>query len=125
MSILENFIAGKITTLDGLSLRKLLRKNPYLLKANNIITAEQLITALLEARISSSEEENFGEFLEKLAVFVAQQTCNGHKMAVLVLIGNFLIMAFIMLFRSNQEQIGVIVHNRTSLSRILRMQALV
>jgi hypothetical protein len=75
------FHRRKITTLEGLSLRKLLRKNPYLLKANNIITAEQLITALLEARISSSEEELFGEFLEKLAVFVAQQTCNGHKSA--------------------------------------------
>jgi len=52
-----------------------------LLKAKNIITAEQLITTLLEAHISSSEEEIFGEFLEKLAVFVAQQTCNGHKSA--------------------------------------------
>lgn len=71
----------KITALESLSLRKLLRKNPYLLKAKNIGTAEQLVTALLEAYMSSSEEEIFGDFLEKLAVFVAQQTCNGHKSA--------------------------------------------
>jgi hypothetical protein len=38
-----------------------------------------LIAGLLDASLSSSEEELFGEFLEGLAVFVAQQTCDGHK----------------------------------------------
>jgi len=57
----------------------LLTKNPYLFKAKNISTASELITDLLEAFLSSSEEKLFGDFLEGLAVFVAQKTCGGHK----------------------------------------------
>lgn len=34
---------------------------------------------LLDAFLSSSEEKLFGDFLEALAIFVASQTCNGHK----------------------------------------------
>jgi len=34
---------------------------------------------LLDARLSSSEEKFFGDFLEDLAIFIAGQTCNGHK----------------------------------------------
>lgn len=59
----------------------LLRKNPYLFKAKNILTANDLVTDLLQAFLSSSEEKLFGDFLEGLAVYVAEQTCNGHKSA--------------------------------------------
>mgnify|MGYP002071646612 FL=1 len=34
---------------------------------------------LLSAFLSSSEEKLFGDFLEGLAVFVAERTCGGHK----------------------------------------------
>ena len=54
-------------------------KNPYLFKAKNILTAEKLISGLLDAFLSSSEEKLFGDFLEELAIFVAGKTCDGHK----------------------------------------------
>ena len=74
-----DFHQRKIKSLEELHLEKLLTKNPYLFKAKNIATAGELITDLLEAFLSSSEEKLFGDFLEGLAVFVAQKTCNGHK----------------------------------------------
>lgn len=74
-----DFHQRKIKSLEELNLGKLLTKNPYLFKAKNITTAGELITNLLEAFLSSSEEKLFGDFLEDLAVFVAQKTCDGHK----------------------------------------------
>ena len=74
-----DFHQRKIKSLEELRLEKLLTKNPYLFKAKNISTASELITDLLEAFLSSSEEKLFGDFLEGLAVFVAQKTCGGHK----------------------------------------------
>jgi hypothetical protein len=74
-----DFHNRKISSLENLDLKKLLRKNPYLFRAKNITTANALITSLLDAFLSSSEEKLFGDFLEELAVFIAGQTCNGHK----------------------------------------------
>jgi len=76
-----DFHERRIKSLEELNLSKLLTKNPYLFKAKNIITAGELIDSLLDAFLSSSEEKHFGDFLEGLAVFVAQKTCNGHKSA--------------------------------------------
>lgn len=69
----------RIKSLEGLNLDRLLTKNPYLFKAKNIVTANELISGLLDAFLSSSEEKLFGDFLEGLAVFVAEMTCGGHK----------------------------------------------
>lgn len=74
-----DFHQRRIKTLEGLSLNRLLAKNPYLFKAKNILTAEKLISGLLDAFLSSSEEKFFGDFLEELAIFVAGKTCDGHK----------------------------------------------
>jgi hypothetical protein len=76
-----DFHHSKIKSLEELRLEKLLAKNPYLFRAKNVTTAGELITNLLEAFLSSSEEKLFGDFLEGLAVFVAQKTCDGHKSA--------------------------------------------
>lgn len=78
---IDDFHQRKLGSLERLSLSTLLRKNPYLFKAKNINSAAELITGLLDAFLSSSEEKLFGDFLEGLAVFVAEQTCNGHKSA--------------------------------------------
>jgi hypothetical protein len=51
----------------------------YLFKAKNIRTAPELITGLLDAFLSSSEEKLFGDFLEELAIFIAGKTYKGHK----------------------------------------------
>ncbi|MCC7162809.1 MAG: cytosolic protein [Anaerolineae bacterium] len=76
---IDDFHKRRINSLAQLDLRKLLTKNPYLFKAKNIVTAGELVTGLLEAFLSSSEEKLFGDFLEHLALFVAESTCNGHK----------------------------------------------
>lgn len=74
-----DFHKRRLKSLEDLKLEKLLKKNPYLFKAKNIQTASDLITNLLDAFLSSSEEKLFGDFLEDLAIFIASLTCNGHK----------------------------------------------
>ena len=76
-----DFHDRRIKSLEELGLGKLLTKNPYLFKAKNVATAGELVSGLLDAFLSSSEEKLFGDFLEGLAIFIAQQTCNGHKSA--------------------------------------------
>jgi hypothetical protein len=55
------------------------RKNPYLFKAKNITTASDFVRTVLDAYLSSQEETLFGEFLEKLAIFVCQRSLGGVK----------------------------------------------
>lgn len=74
-----DFHRRRIKSLEELRLEKLLTKNPYLFKAKNLRTPELLVRDLLSAFLSSSEEKLFGDFLEGLAVFVAERTCGGHK----------------------------------------------
>ena len=77
------FHAGRVRKLEDLKLNELLkRKNPYLFRAKNIGSSQELIEGFLDASLSSSEEERFGEFLEGLAIFVSAQTCDGRKSAV-------------------------------------------
>ena len=74
------FHKRRAESLSNLKLSQVLqRKNPYLFKAKNITTAQDLVRLLLEAHLSSQEEAIFGEFLEKLAVFVCGQVFNGRK----------------------------------------------
>jgi hypothetical protein len=58
------------------------RKNPYLFRTKGITTPRELIKAILDARLSSSEETIFGSFLEDLAVDVSRKTFNGDKSAI-------------------------------------------
>ncbi|MBN1348455.1 cytosolic protein, partial [candidate division KSB1 bacterium] len=78
---IAEFHSNKLNSLETLKLKKLLNKNPYLYKAKYIETAGDLVNGLLSAFLSSSEEKFFGDFLEKLAVFIATRTCRGHKSA--------------------------------------------
>ncbi len=73
------FHKARHKSLEELKLKKLLEKNPYLLKAKYLESAPELIGGLMDAYLSSSEEKLFGDFLEGLAVYVAQQTTGGHK----------------------------------------------
>ena len=74
-----DFHNRRLKSLEDLQLSRLLKKNPYLFRAKNVMTAGELIDGFLDAFLSSSEEKLFGDFLENLAVFVAQQTSGGHK----------------------------------------------
>ena len=77
---IETFHRRRLETLKKINLENLLkRKNPFLFKAKNLATAKELITSFLDAILSSSEEEIFGNFLEDLAIFVAQITLNAIK----------------------------------------------
>jgi hypothetical protein len=74
-----DFHQWRIRLLENLKLGDLLRKNPYLFKAKNVTKAQDLVEGLLDARLSSSEERLFGDFLEDLAIFIVGKTCGGHK----------------------------------------------
>ena len=70
----------RIESLNKLSLKKVLsRKNPYLFKAKNILTSEELIKGIVDAHISSNEETIFGDWLEGLVLFVNEKAYNGRK----------------------------------------------
>jgi len=83
-----NFVEGnigefhgrRVASLQSLKLTQVLkRKNPYLFKAKNINDAHDLVKLILDAHLSSQEETVFGEFLEKLAIFVCAKVFGGRK----------------------------------------------
>ncbi len=74
------FHQRRADSLQRLKLTDILkRKNPYLFRAKNILTAQDLVKSLLDAHLSSQEEAIFGEFLEQLAIFVCGKTLGGRK----------------------------------------------
>jgi hypothetical protein len=74
------FHESRLRRLEDIELHEVLKKkNPYLFRAKNITVASDLITGILDAFLSSSEEELFGQFLEELALFVIDQTYGGKK----------------------------------------------
>lgn len=76
------FHAARLKSLSKLELKKILaRKNPYLFKAKNTLTSQDLVKQLLDARLSSQEETMFGEFLEGLAIFICGKVYQGNKSA--------------------------------------------
>lgn len=74
------FHKRRANSLQNLKLIQVLkRKNPYLFKAKNINDAHDLVKLILDAHLSSQEETLFGEFLERLAIFVCGRIFNGRK----------------------------------------------
>lgn len=79
---IDSFHLSRIARLKSLTLNDVIKnKNPYLFRAKNLNYAPELMVALLDARLSSSEEGSFGGFLENLAVYVAEITGDGQKSA--------------------------------------------
>ncbi len=73
----------RIERLNKLKLETVLKKkNPYLFRAKNILTAEQIIKGITDAFISSNEETIFGDWLEGLAIFINQKVYNGWKSGI-------------------------------------------
>lgn len=60
-------------------LRILKQKNPYLFKAKNVMTAQDLIKGFLDAFLQSQEETIFGDFMEGLAIFVCDKVYGAKK----------------------------------------------
>jgi len=74
------FHERRLKKLIDLKLETILkRKNPYLFKAKNIQTSNDLVRSLLDAYLSSQEEAIFGEFLEGLAIFINEKVYQGYK----------------------------------------------
>lgn len=79
---INTFHQSRINKLKKLKLKGVLRrKNPYLFKAKNILKAQNLVESILDAYLSSSEEELFGVFLEGLSVYIAAEVFGGKKSA--------------------------------------------
>ncbi len=77
---IDIFHQKRLDRLENLKLSAVLqRKNPYLFKAKNILTSQDLVKKLLDAHLSSQEETIFGDFLEGLAIFINKKVCNGWK----------------------------------------------
>lgn len=78
------FHTKRLEKLEKLNFKELLkRKNLYLFKAKNILTAQDLVKNLLDAYLQSQEETLFGDFLEGVAIFVCQKVFGGVKSRVL------------------------------------------
>ncbi len=73
----------RIQNLDTLKLSQVLkRKNPYLFKAKDVLTAEQIVRGIVDAHISSNEETIFGDWLEGLAIFINSKVYGGYKSGI-------------------------------------------
>jgi len=80
---IATFHEKRIQSLDTLKLSKVIkRKNPYLFKAKNVLTADQIIRGIVDAHISSNEETIFGDWLEGLAIFINGQVYGGYKSGI-------------------------------------------
>ena len=74
------FHANRIAKLQSLNLKELLsRKNPYMFRAKNIITAGEMVESIASATMSSAEESIFGNWMEGVAMFVANEVYGGYK----------------------------------------------
>jgi hypothetical protein len=74
------FHEKRLHSLESLKLEQVLkRKNPYLFKAKNILTAHDLVKSILDAHLSSQEETIFGDWLEGLAIFINSKVYDGRK----------------------------------------------
>lgn len=60
-------------------LKILKQKNPYLFKAKNVLTAQDLIKGFLDAFLQSQEETLFGDFIEGLAIFICDKVYGAKK----------------------------------------------
>ena len=78
-----DFHAKRLHKLNKLSLRDVLKKkNPYLFKAKHMEAADEIVRAILNAYLSSSEETMFGDWLEGLAIHVSKQVYGGRKSGI-------------------------------------------
>jgi hypothetical protein len=123
-----DFHKRRADSLRKLKLAQVLkRKNPYLFKAKNIGTGQDLVKLLLDAHLSSQEEAIFGDFLEGLAIFVCSKAFDGKKSSAEGIDLEFQRdgVIYIVAIKSgpnwgNSSQIGRMVDNFKKAQRILR-----
>jgi len=127
----SEFHQKRIDSIKSLTLSKILqRKNPYLFKAKNVNTAEELVKSLLNAFVSSQEETLFGGLLEDVALFVCSKVFGGQKSGIegIDLEFNRDGKRYIVSIKSgpnwgNSQQIKKMIENFQKAQRIIRQNA--
>ena len=80
---ISSFHEQRLNKIEELKLTEVLqKKNPYLFKAKNIQTADEIIKGIVDAYLSSSEETMFGDWLEGLAIFINEKVYKGWKSGI-------------------------------------------
>ena len=80
---ISSFHEKRLNKIEELKLKEVLqKKNPYLFKAKNIQTADEIIRGIVDAYLSSSEEAMFGDWLEGLAIFINEKVYKGWKSGI-------------------------------------------
>lgn len=79
----EGFYDKKADKIRGLSLDDVVkRKNPYLYRAKGSASAHDYISDILDATVTSGEETVFGNFLERVAIYVCERVYDGRKSGI-------------------------------------------
>jgi len=82
-NIREGFYDKKAAKVQGVSLEDIVkRKNPYLYRAKGSESAHDYISDILDATVTSGEETVFGNFLERVAIYVCERVYDGRKSGV-------------------------------------------
>jgi hypothetical protein len=77
------FHRKRLDIVNSIRLREVLKsKNPYLFKAKNVTSANEIVEGILDAYLSSSEEGIFGNWLERLAIFINDSVYKGRKAGI-------------------------------------------
>ena len=80
---ISSFHEKRLNKIETLKLKEILqKKNPYLFKAKNIHTADEIVKGIVDAYLSSSEEAMFGDWLEGLAIFINEKVYSGIKSGI-------------------------------------------
>lgn len=82
-SNISKFHTKRLDRLQSLKLQNILkRKNPYLFKAKNVATSDQIVRSIVDAFLSSQEETIFGDWLEELAIYINGIVFKGWKSGI-------------------------------------------
>ncbi|MCX7989886.1 MAG: PmeII family type II restriction endonuclease [Aquificaceae bacterium] len=77
---IEEFHQKKIEKLVNLDIKEVIsRKNPYLYKAKGLENAYDIVKSMVDYYLASQEETLFGNWLEKLAIYVCNISFGGVK----------------------------------------------
>jgi len=75
-----DFHEARLRVLENLKLDNVLKsKNPYMFKAKNLEKAHDIVSTIVDAFLSSSEETIFGDWMENLAIFISGEVYGGKK----------------------------------------------
>jgi len=77
------FHQKRLDKVNSIKLKEVLKtKNPYLFKAKNVATANEIVEGIINAFLSSSEEGIFGNWLERLAIYINDSVYRGRKAGI-------------------------------------------